>query len=370
MIVQYYKNKDLSYSSRKRYKRITLTPLGSEYQRAILLGDGAETSVKTKVSNICDYVIMTDNYGVETRWFVTSYIYLNGGQVKLFLQRDVIGEKGLDNCYGKIERGFTDTILKRRKELDVNQILKSRKYLQPNTMQYGNLSVNTHDNEMWGILYLVKPTSGEDKVNINIPGFSPKVDEALGFIEQQTNLVQNLESVSLYEFNVLIYWDRGGDAEQNKWYYKCSFRNRGQTMVYTYERISGNPSNVSIELKKYNGGSILVTTIYPDDVIKSFCDYVYTKINSENNFFEIAHNIEVKQSYANYNNKTILHNDVYYNYNIKETTVTHYFKNNKTFSFFNGYDTFINNSGYFKSTYEDIDVPVYATSYSYNNMLQ
>lgn len=370
MLVKYYKNKNLSYSTRKRYKKITLTPLGQEEQRSILLGDGAETSVKTKISNICDYVIITDNDNIETRWFVTSYVYLNGGQVKLFLQRDVIGEKGIDSCYGKIERGFTDTILKRRKELDVNQILKSRKYLQPNKMQYGNLSVNTHDNEMWGILYLIKPTTGEDKVNINIPGFSPKIDETLGFIEEQTNFVKNIENISVYEFNVLIYWDRGGDAEQNKWYYKCSFRNRGQTMVYTYERITGNPSNVSVELKKYNGGDILVTTIYPDDVIKSFCDYVYTKINSENNFFEVAHNIEVGQSYANYNNKTILHNDIYYNYNVKETTVMHPFKNNKTFSFFNGYDTFIDNSGYFKSTYEDIDVPVYATSYSYNNMLQ
>lgn len=370
MLIKYYKNQNLSYSTRKRYKKITLTPLAEEEQRSILLGDGAETSVKTKTSNICDYVIIVDNNNNETRWFVASYVYLNGGQVKLFLQRDVIGEKGIDSCYGKIERGFTDTILKRRKELDVNQILKKRRYLQPDEFQYGNATINTHDNEMWGILHLVKPTTGEDKVNINIPGFSPIVDETLGFIEQQTNFVKNLENKSLYEFNVLIYWDRGSEIEENKWYYKCSFTNRGQTMIYSYEKITGNPSNVSVELKKYTGGDILVTTIYPDDVIKDFCDYVYSKINVENNFFEIAHNIEVKQSYANYNNKTILHNDIYYTYNVEEPVVKHYFKNNPTFSFFNGYDKFIDNSGYFKSTYDDIDAPVYPNSYSYNNMLQ
>ena len=107
---------------------------------------------------------------------------MNGRQVQLNLQRDVIGEFGISDCYGKIERGYTDSIFKYRKELGLNQILKNRKKVIPNSNIYGNYSVNNHDNEMWGILYLVKPTELDpntgnpypEKVNINIPAFAPK----------------------------------------------------------------------------------------------------------------------------------------------------------------------------------------------------
>lgn len=178
MVIKYYKNSNITYASRNRYKNIATTPFAQETQKSVLLGNGAVTSIKTSVNNICDYVIIDD-----TRWFVTSYTYLNGKQVVLNLQRDVIGEFGINGFFGKIERGYTDSILKYRKELNLNQILKKRIKLYPNSTQYGNYSVNTHNNEKWGILYLTKPTgidpnTGEpypERININIPAFEPDI---------------------------------------------------------------------------------------------------------------------------------------------------------------------------------------------------
>lgn len=171
MLVKYYNNEELSYANRKRYISFNFEPFNQEELKKIVLGDGANTEIKTSSNNICNYVTI-DN----TRWFVTSYIYLNGGQVKLFLQRDVVGEFGISNSFGKIERGYTDSVLKNRKELSLNQILKERKYLIPSSNTYGNYYVDNHDNELWGILYFTKKyDTQEDEVNINIPEFSPKI---------------------------------------------------------------------------------------------------------------------------------------------------------------------------------------------------
>lgn len=176
MLIKYYKNEELAYANRKRYRSFSFAPFSQEVQKSVLLGDGANTQIKTSKNNICNYVTIDD-----TRWYVTSYVHMNGGQVTLYLQRDVIGEFGFDNCFGKIERGYTDSFLKYRKELSVNEILKERKKLTPNTFKYGNYDVNTHNNELWGIMYFTKPTgldpnTGEpypEQVNINIPAFAP-----------------------------------------------------------------------------------------------------------------------------------------------------------------------------------------------------
>ena len=61
------------------------------------------------------------------------------------------------------------------KELGLNQILKKRQSLIPDSDTYGNYTVNNHTNEMWGLLYLVKPKDGVNEVNINIPDFAPKL---------------------------------------------------------------------------------------------------------------------------------------------------------------------------------------------------
>ena len=222
MLINYYKSNNLKYASRKRYKTLNDTPFYSENQKAVLLGNGANTSIKTKVDNICDYVTI-DN----TRWFVVSHEYLNGKQVQLNLQRDVIGEFGINGFFGKVERGFTDGILKYRKELSLNQILKNRKKLVPNSKQYGNYSVNTHDNEKWGILYLKKqtgidPNTGEpypERVNINIPAFEPEtvdyplIDNNSVFLNEKynRNKVYLFIDIDVEGNNIPIYFYIDGD---------------------------------------------------------------------------------------------------------------------------------------------------------------
>lgn len=188
MIIQYFNIPELSYCGRKRYRVFSFEPFSEEEQLSVKLGDGATTSIKTSILNICNYVKI-DN----TRWFVMSYIYLNGGQVRLNLQRDVVGEFGLSDCFGKIERGYTNTILKNRKELSLNQVLKKRVPIIPNTLKYNNFSVSTHEKEAWGILYLVKPTELDpstgkpypEQVTVNIPAFRPIISEN-SFIENNT----------------------------------------------------------------------------------------------------------------------------------------------------------------------------------------
>ena len=203
MLIEYYKSNDLAYANRKRYKTFNYVADASETQKAIKLGDGATTSIKTSASNICNYVIITqtadDNTIIQkTRWYVTYYTYLNGGQIELFLQRDVIGELGLDGMFGKIERGYTETLLRNRKELSLNQILKSRLPLISENDTYGNYEVNSHSYERWGIIYLTKPTKVDpqtgqsyaysDTPTINIPAFTPS-DVNYTYISNNTNYV-------------------------------------------------------------------------------------------------------------------------------------------------------------------------------------
>lgn len=226
MLINYYKSNNLKYASRKRYKTLNDTPFYSENQKSVLLGNGANTSIKTKVDNICDYVTIDD-----TRWFVVSYEYLNGKQVQLNLQRDVIGEFGINSFFGKVERGFTDGILKYRKELSLNQILKNRKKLIPNSNQYGNYTVNTHDNEKWGILYLKKqtgidPNTGEpypERVNINIPAFEPEtvdyplIDNNSVFLNEKhnRNKVYLFIEIDVNGANIPIGFGIDGDNPNN-----------------------------------------------------------------------------------------------------------------------------------------------------------
>lgn len=158
-IINYYNQKELLYTSRKRYSSnlFNFEPYATETQQKVLFGDGAKTSVKTSVLNEAATYVTIDN----TRWFVIDHIYMNGGQITLHLLRDVIGEFGLNNCFGKVERGFTDNILAHRKELGLNQILKQRKKIYPDTTQYGLVSTNTHEDEMWGVFYFTKPNEDQ-----------------------------------------------------------------------------------------------------------------------------------------------------------------------------------------------------------------
>ena len=224
MLIEYYKSSDLAYANRKRYKTFNYVADASETQRAIKLGDGATTSITTSASNICNYVVITqtadDNTIIQkTRWYVTYYTYLNGGQVELYLQRDVIGELGLDGMFGKIERGYTETFLRNRKELSLNQRLIKRTPLIPSNDKYGNYTVSTHTNEKWGILYFSSPTeidssTGRAKVgtapSINIPGFEPDINHELTFIPDGSIYnVKVYDNNPILTFNVKVnneYW--------------------------------------------------------------------------------------------------------------------------------------------------------------------
>lgn len=245
MLIKYFNDDELVYTSRKRFRSFGFTPFAQEEQRSVLLGDGAKTTVKTSVDNICNYVTIDG-----TRWFVTDYIYLNGKQVQLNLQRDVIGEFGINNCFGKIERGYTDGILKYRKELSLNQILKKRIPLIPNTNRYNNYFVDNHTDELWGILYITKPTELDpvtgkpypDQVNINIPAFAPPVSDKT-FIENGTQYITNVEinsyiDISFYFFDMSNDGADGFNVYQGRvnWYgayLSSSVKNLGRTQDFS-----------------------------------------------------------------------------------------------------------------------------------------
>ena len=215
MKIYYYKDANLAYASRNRYYQLPADIIPTEEtQKKVIFGDGANTSIKTSVKNICDYVVIDDEKGnVPTRWFVTSYTYLNGEQVILNLQRDVIGQFGLVNAFGKIERGYTDSILKNRKELSVNEILKRRiplkTMLDSNGMfKTGNYTVkpkSVDTKEMWGVLYITNPND-DNNININIPEFSDVEYQsfAQGFLpENGSKVLYGSEYYVSNEFRVI-----------------------------------------------------------------------------------------------------------------------------------------------------------------------
>ena len=174
MQVKYYKVGQLAYATRQRYIDISrLLPYKEEDNKSVRLGNGANTSVKTQIEDLDEPRQITYVTIDDTRWFVIDYIYLNGKQVQFNLQRDTVGEFGLGTAYGRIERGYTDGILKYRKELSLNEVLIKRVPLKSNSNTYGNLTVDNHEDEMWGVLYFTKDST-KDKVSINIPAFTPK----------------------------------------------------------------------------------------------------------------------------------------------------------------------------------------------------
>lgn len=212
MLVRYYKIGQMAYAKRQRYIDISkFEYYKEEDNRSVKLGNGANTSVKTQIDSLDEPRQVTYVTIDDTRWFVTDYIYLNGKQVEFNLQRDVVGEFGLGTSYGKIERGYTDGILKYRKELSLNEVLTKRVPLKSSSNTYGNLEVSNHDGEMWGILYFTK--DGTDKnVSIEIPSFTPSYE--IGTPPQigkqyKTGDVRSYVGLSA---DLLVYTTRGGSA--------------------------------------------------------------------------------------------------------------------------------------------------------------
>lgn len=325
MTIKYYKNKLLTYAGRKRYNDISkFEPFATEQSRKVVLGDGANTTIKTSVSNICDYVTIND-----TRWFVTSYTYLNGAQVQLHLQRDVIGEyaltdNGLSNWYGKVERGYTDTVLKNRRELSLNRILKNRKYLKPTTNTYGNYTVNNHEKEIWGVLHFVKPTgidpnTGEEyesSVTVNIPAFAPLTAD-YPVIENGKEFKIQEEIFGNVEFNLtVIIQNLLGVKKDTKSFY-CGVNRRSVNSWSTaYVEYTGNDSprsdirEVVIALK--------AQTIY-EGLIKScvtkFLDRIGLVISSNgNNVIPLPSTTEYPVEEYNYDGIIVKEGTKFYSY--------------------------------------------------------
>lgn len=310
MIIKYFNNPNLAYSNRKRYRNITLTPFAQETQRAVLLGDGANTSIKTSKNNICNYV-MIDN----TRWYVTSYVYLNGAQVQLNLQRDVIGEFGIGDVFGKIERGYTNSILKYRKELSLNQVLKKRNYLIPNTNTYGRYTVNTHEKEMWGILYLTKPSDGQDSQTINIPAFAPSVDGD-AYIPNNTRYLVSCEPNSYIDYYFRLEGNSGASID-----------------IFIAIRISflkdsSNQENYIVELTDYrriNSGNEDYLGIIKINQPYSYVDanatliarYIGELLKFTPRGYNLSDLLPINNDIPNYNEKVLEYNNSYIKYTQK-----------------------------------------------------
>lgn len=338
MIINYYKSNDLSYANRKRYKTFNYVPDSTEQQNAVKLGDGARTTIKTSVSNLCNYVKI-DN----TRWYVVSFRYVNGGQVILNLQRDVVGEFGLTDCIGKIERGYTETFLRNRKELDLNQRLIDRIPVIPNSLEYGNYKVNTHNNEKWGILYISKPTDGTEYANIPIPAFSPKnYNSSLEYIENGTIKYLN----NNFSSNIRFYMT---DEIFHRFIFRCTinfyYNQTSGEYYYNYEVFQVNESFRDKCICDFSTGSYdindsfwtkKVCEFYVDDIAKRI---IYNKLNNvvqENKAFSLAdcYKKNITNDVVNlYNNSCVLYKGLYYNYIVTETIETVNGNTNNGFEF-------------------------------------
>ena len=309
MLIKYYDNKELVYTSRKRYRTFNFEPFAQETQNRVLLGDGAKTSIKTSVTNLCNYVTI-DN----TRWFVVNHTYLNGGQIRLNLQRDVIGEFGINNCFGKIERGYTNSILKNRKELGLNQILKKRSKLIPETGIYGNYTVDNHNDELWGIMYLTRPSDGQ--ITIPIPGFAPETSD-FDFIENGTQKIRSVQS-ELY-FAITIRTSPG----LNLFNVYMNFTSNGEYIDLSDIEV------VYTENGQYNYQFVFDTQFMgldiPEqaDLIKQIFS-VFAELNvfgfDDSAMFVVPSKPSVDTYIPDYDNITILHDNKYYKYTMTEGT--------------------------------------------------
>lgn len=343
MLIKYYNNSELSYATRCRYNKFNFTEFASEEQKSVLLGDGAYTQIKTSKNNICNYVTITDNETV-TRWYVQKYIYLNGGQVTLYLQRDVIGEFGLSNCFGQIERGYTESILRNRKELELNEILTKRIPLKPDITQYGNYVVGSHDNEMWGILYIVKPSDGTTNLSINIPEFTPQAVD-YEFLPQATYVPGATPSYYI-EFRIAFSVDDaeftttdiyGNVSESVKPVYtiritfnftasstgKVSFNNSASVSVYKSASPEFQlPYDLYINLGKgYSGKN-------NENLAQTIGNAVASKLvsysTSTNDYYNITKNVVISDTPRDYDGVIVKNDDKYYKYRYYNSSYIQY----------------------------------------------
>ena len=289
MLVKYYKHDDLKYANRKRYITFNYTSFAEETQKSVLLGDGERTTVKTSVFNNCDYVTIDD-----TRWFVIHHTFLNGKQIQLELVRDVIGEFGISDMVGNVERGMTDSILKYRKELDLNEILKERISIIPDVNKYGNYTVDNHNNELWGVLYFIRPTEYNPETQqiepkdliINIPEFTPYSLSSLDvpLFDDGHKIYMNPDTNIYIEFICKInlnYRNSSGGGRFEKYRYKIIF-NITLNSNYEYEfkstrellQLDGRfDTELTVEIPFYIIGPYPTSNIFLNGVIDFYSNF-------------------------------------------------------------------------------------------------
>lgn len=329
MTIKYYRNKQLTYAGRKRYSDISkFEPFFTEQNRKVVLGDGANTIIKTSVSNICDYVTINN-----TRWFVTSYTYLNGAQVQLYLQRDVIGEyaltdNGLSNWYGKIERGYTDSIIKNRRELSLNRVLKNRKYLKPTTNVYGNYTVDNHDKEIWGILHFVKPTGidpstgkeYESSVTVNIPAFAPLTAD-YPVIENGKQFKISSRAGRGLEMNITAVWTNNiGTVNGHSYYFAGVYPksvNSWTTAKMQYAQGQSPRSDVTTVVIQLKGK---VSETLAGIAVDKFLDAVGSLLSYQNNtLMPFVSQSDYPEDVYDYNGVIVKDENKFYSYSSKIT---------------------------------------------------
>lgn len=329
MQVKYYKTNSesdvsLKYASRKRYKLFpeeSVILVGEEEQESVLLGDGAVTSIKTSVKNKCDYVKIN-----ETRWFVIETEYLNGGQIRIYLQRDVVGENGVDGFIGKIERGHTETLLRNRKELSLNEVMKRRIPVKPDRFDYGSVSVNTHNNEMWGLLYLLKTTAR----SVTIDGLKIEAEDVLSEPQETIYTCEDLDNPDTVGCGGELYFSvrlRGAGQPIAHKYFKATLRwtnNYKTNKLECYpviEEISGRVPDQLILIWVNTTRTDVAST----DIVTSlsracfeFCQKVINYINSNSSPNSSLPDTKIGGNYientVDYSNKKFRYNDTYYTY--------------------------------------------------------
>lgn len=389
MLIQYFNNPELAYTTRKRYSSIPYSPFNTEEQFSVLLGDGATTFVKTSKDNLCNYVIIDD-----TRWFVVSYQYMNGGQITLNLQRDVIGEFGLENCYGKVERGLTNNfneVLSRKKELSLNQILKRRVQIRPTDTLAGTYTRSLSSNEKWGILYITKPTDGKDFLNINIPEFTPEISTTLPSIAAGKSYYRKLFNGRV-SFHTIISYRNSNSSVINNSLYFCEIE-LGRDFTYNpdgdypefYIKKASSEFRLSLPKGSNVGSSINATSLiyttnidinteaYAGSFVDAYVENCANRLLGNNIFYEPDYDPVTSPNRNEYNNVVIFENDNYYLYSVSENSVEDtYYRENSDRSFLNigGSERITLSDGSYKeitigkpSLFGATDTDIYANAY-------
>lgn len=376
MRVTFYNVTALAYSNRNRFKDIIDVPiLGTDSvtvidnHRSIDIGNGDFCYIVTKAENKSTYVTIENQEIGLTRWYVTDTSYLNGGQIQLNLVRDVVGEFGLENVVGKVERGITSGALKYRSELSVNQVLKNRERIQTeikrgeitiekvkamrNYVQYGNMKVlarsgtqdldsNPHSGEQWGVVYFKIP---EEKQTFELAP-TQQVFGSGEPIENNTTIATRLLSgvVGVIEFDLFYNFTALFSTQYpRKVHCRIEFNRENVFSDYTYRFIFSNEEKYELEehytsakLNSANHIEILGTNRrqYKVDsnqkllkLAQAFCNKIITAIQEQEStvYYKPASiNVNTSSTFdaTQYDNVYYKEESIYYLYKVQYGTRT------------------------------------------------